>query len=125
MRQFYIEFRDRPILEPLVREISWAKNLLILKRCKDDIQREPTTLRQALPATGTDGRKKPLLKPPQRSVIGCHLMATNGNIVSVSTESENSSENEKTLEIIEKTRVFERVEDGTRTRDIRNHNPTL
>jgi len=40
MRQFYIEFRDRPILEPLVREISWAKNLLILKRCKDDLQRE-------------------------------------------------------------------------------------
>lgn len=40
MRQFYTEYRSRQILEPLVREISWAKNLLIMKRCKDDLQRE-------------------------------------------------------------------------------------
>lgn len=40
MRQFYIEYRSRPNLEPLVREISWAKNVLIMKRCKDDLERE-------------------------------------------------------------------------------------
>ena len=40
MRQFYTEYRSRPILEPLVREISWAKNVLIMKRCKDDLERE-------------------------------------------------------------------------------------
>lgn len=40
MRQFYCEYRDRPKLQPLVREISWAKNLVILSRCKDDLQRE-------------------------------------------------------------------------------------
>ncbi len=40
MRQFYVEYRDCPILEPLVREISWAKNVLIFKRCKDLLERE-------------------------------------------------------------------------------------
>ena len=32
MRQFYAEYRSRPILEPLVREISWAKNVVIMAR---------------------------------------------------------------------------------------------
>lgn len=40
MRQFYAEYRDRPKLQPLVREISWAKNIVIMSRCKDDLERE-------------------------------------------------------------------------------------
>lgn len=40
MRQFYREYNDLPKLQPLVREISWAKNLVILSRCKDPLQRE-------------------------------------------------------------------------------------
>ena len=40
MRQFYREYLDLPKLQPLVREISWAKNLVILARCKDPLQRE-------------------------------------------------------------------------------------
>jgi predicted nuclease of restriction endonuclease-like (RecB) superfamily len=40
MRQFYREYHDKPILQPLVGEISWAKNLVILSRCKDDLTRE-------------------------------------------------------------------------------------
>lgn len=40
MRQFYAEYRDRTKLQPLVREISWSKNLIIFARCKDDLQRE-------------------------------------------------------------------------------------
>jgi len=40
MRQFYNEYRERPILEPLVQEISWSKNVLIFKRCKDLLERE-------------------------------------------------------------------------------------
>jgi len=43
MRQFYVLYRDRPKLAPLVREISWAKNLVILGRCKDDLERESRT----------------------------------------------------------------------------------
>ena len=31
---------SRPNLQPLVREISWAKNLVIMGRCKDDLERE-------------------------------------------------------------------------------------
>ena len=40
MRQFYREYSELPNLQPLVREISWAKNLLILGRCKDALERE-------------------------------------------------------------------------------------
>lgn len=34
MSQFYEEYRKRPILQPLVAEISWAKNMVINKRIK-------------------------------------------------------------------------------------------
>ena len=40
MRQLYAEYRERPKLQPLVREISWSKNLIIMARCKDDLERE-------------------------------------------------------------------------------------
>jgi predicted nuclease of restriction endonuclease-like (RecB) superfamily len=40
MRQFYGEYADKPNLQPLVREISWTKNLIIFSRCKDDLERE-------------------------------------------------------------------------------------
>lgn len=40
MQQFYREYSDSSKLQPLVREISWAKNLVILARCKDELERE-------------------------------------------------------------------------------------
>jgi len=40
MRQLYREYVGKPNLQPLVREISWAKNVVILSRCKDDLERE-------------------------------------------------------------------------------------
>ena len=40
MRDFYGEYSALPKLQPLVAEISWAKNLVILVRCKDDLERE-------------------------------------------------------------------------------------
>ena len=40
MRQFYREYNELPKLQPLVREISWAKNLVILGRCKEPLERE-------------------------------------------------------------------------------------
>jgi predicted nuclease of restriction endonuclease-like (RecB) superfamily len=40
MRQFFNEYIKLPNLQPLVGEISWAKNLLIMARCKDDLERE-------------------------------------------------------------------------------------
>lgn len=40
MRQFYREYNELPKLQPLVREISWAKNLVILGRVKDPLERE-------------------------------------------------------------------------------------
>jgi hypothetical protein len=40
MKQFYETYRDNPKLSPLVREISWTKNLIIMAQCKDDLQRE-------------------------------------------------------------------------------------
>jgi predicted nuclease of restriction endonuclease-like (RecB) superfamily len=40
MREFYCTYAIRPNLQPLVAEISWTKNLIILGRCKDDLERE-------------------------------------------------------------------------------------
>ena len=40
MRQFYLEYHDNEKLQPLVGEISWAKNLVIMSRCKDPLERE-------------------------------------------------------------------------------------
>jgi len=40
MRNFYLTYHQNEKLAPLVREISWTKNIIIMERCKDDIQRE-------------------------------------------------------------------------------------
>lgn len=40
MRQFYSSYKDNPKLQPLVGEISWTKNVIIMQRCKDNIRRE-------------------------------------------------------------------------------------
>lgn len=40
MRDFYRSYAGHEILQPMVAEISWAKNLIILTKCKDNLQRE-------------------------------------------------------------------------------------
>ena len=40
MRQFYLEYKENKKLQPLVGEISWTKNVIIMSRCKDDQQKE-------------------------------------------------------------------------------------
>ena len=40
MRQFVEVYRDQPKLSPLVRELSWTHNLLIMSRCKGEEERE-------------------------------------------------------------------------------------
>src|SRR5207247_11278232 len=40
MRQFFETYQDEPKLAPLVRELSWTHNLLILSRCKRVEERE-------------------------------------------------------------------------------------
>lgn len=40
MRQFFIEYQSDAKLSPLVREISWSHNLVIMMQCKDDAERE-------------------------------------------------------------------------------------
>jgi predicted nuclease of restriction endonuclease-like (RecB) superfamily len=40
MRQFYSEYSQNEILQPLVGEISWAKHLIIMGKCKDGLERE-------------------------------------------------------------------------------------
>ncbi len=40
MRQFYANYKDNPKLQPLVGEISWVKNLIIMSKCKEDLERE-------------------------------------------------------------------------------------
>jgi predicted nuclease of restriction endonuclease-like (RecB) superfamily len=40
MRLFYESFGDNEKLAPLVREIGWTHNIVILEKCKDDLERE-------------------------------------------------------------------------------------
>lgn len=40
MSQFYSEYQAFENLVPLVREISWSKHIVILKKCKDNTQRQ-------------------------------------------------------------------------------------
>ncbi|MFH1004366.1 MAG: PDDEXK nuclease domain-containing protein [Bacteroidota bacterium] len=40
MRQFYLSYIDIPKLSPLVREIGWSHNVIILMNCKDNLERE-------------------------------------------------------------------------------------
>lgn len=40
IRNFYLTYRDSEKLAPLVREISWSNNIIIMEKCKDDLQRE-------------------------------------------------------------------------------------
>jgi predicted nuclease of restriction endonuclease-like (RecB) superfamily len=40
MRQFYLNYKDNPKLQPLVGEISWAKNMIIISKCKNNLERE-------------------------------------------------------------------------------------
>jgi len=40
MRQFYLEYYRNTNLQPLVGEISWAKHVIIMSRCKDNKARE-------------------------------------------------------------------------------------
>ena len=40
MRNFYVEYKDNEILQPLVAEFSWSKSIIILNKCKDTLERE-------------------------------------------------------------------------------------
>lgn len=39
MRQFYLEYKNKPILQQLVGEIPWGQNLLVMSKIKDDVER--------------------------------------------------------------------------------------
>jgi len=40
MRNFYLAYSKNEKLQPLAAEISWTKNIVIMERCKDDLERE-------------------------------------------------------------------------------------
>jgi predicted nuclease of restriction endonuclease-like (RecB) superfamily len=40
MRIFYETYAQNEKLAPLVREISWSKNIVIMEGCKDKLERE-------------------------------------------------------------------------------------
>ncbi len=40
MRQFYETYADNKFLQPLIAEISWTHNQLIMSKCKDELERE-------------------------------------------------------------------------------------
>jgi predicted nuclease of restriction endonuclease-like (RecB) superfamily len=40
MRQFHMEYRGNERLQPLVGEVAWAHNLVIMSKCKSPLERE-------------------------------------------------------------------------------------
>lgn len=40
MRQFYSEYHGDERLQPLVGEIAWTHNLVVMSKCKDPLERE-------------------------------------------------------------------------------------
>ncbi|MFH1823612.1 MAG: PDDEXK nuclease domain-containing protein [Candidatus Firestonebacteria bacterium] len=40
MRKFYLQYKDIEKLAPLVQEIGWAHNIIIMEICKDNLERE-------------------------------------------------------------------------------------
>lgn len=40
MRKVYAEYRDKPALQTLMREVGWSKNLAVLRLCRADAERE-------------------------------------------------------------------------------------
>jgi predicted nuclease of restriction endonuclease-like (RecB) superfamily len=40
MRDFFLTYQGNEKLQPLVAEIGWTHNLIVLEKCKDDLQRE-------------------------------------------------------------------------------------
>lgn len=40
MRNFYVTYSNTENLAPLVREISWSKNIVIMEKCKEQLERE-------------------------------------------------------------------------------------
>ncbi len=40
MRKFYLAYQGNEKLAPLVQEIGWSHNIVVLEKCKDDLQRE-------------------------------------------------------------------------------------
>ena len=40
MRNFYLEYKDNTILPPLVAEIGWSHNIVLMEKCKDLLERE-------------------------------------------------------------------------------------
>jgi len=40
MRNFYVDYREAEKLAPLVREISWTNNVIIMEKCKNNQERE-------------------------------------------------------------------------------------
>ena len=40
MRNFYLTYQQNEKLQPMVAEIGWTHNIIILEKCKDDLERE-------------------------------------------------------------------------------------
>ena len=40
MREFYLTYRDLPKVQPLVAQIGWTHNLIVLQRCSEPLERE-------------------------------------------------------------------------------------
>lgn len=45
MRNFFLEYQNNEILQPLVAKISWSKNIVIMGKCKNDVLKKEFYIR--------------------------------------------------------------------------------
>ncbi len=120
MRHSRIDLTMNVYTDPKLLDVAGAvESLPSLSR----LRLEPSELMRA---TGTDDHAKkdaPIVAPTFGN--SCQKLSSNGKNYAQTENHDGRQIRSKPLKIVHKSRVLLRVIDGTRTRDLRSHNPTL
>jgi len=82
MKNLYDTYAKNEKLAPLVREIGWVQNCIIVEKCKDELERE-----FYLKQTKEKGRSKfDLMDKIQQNYFKNHLLTQNNFETTISTE---------------------------------------
>jgi len=120
MRHSRIELTMNVYTDPKLLDVAGAVETL------PSLQAANPQPSERMKATGTD-RDAGIVAPTVAPTFGKRLtrLSISGKNRLNERIAATAGKHEKTLGFVEKPRVLMRVEDGTRTRDFRNHNPTL
>lgn len=82
MREFYLYYCDEEKVQPLVAQIGWSHNLVILQRCSDPLQREfYVRMTRKMGWSKATGRPAPMMSWPTRNSLFCRKRITMTNLL--------------------------------------------